>query len=179
MRRCHSGDRRALTKGKEMAVHLTLTKANVSFEYQRHIPFRACGLGSETACAYVDFAIPKPWGYVLLEVDEDQHRAYDPCCDVRRDYDIAASVALGSGHKLVVLRYNPDTCKIDGKACRIGQSYRRATLLKVLADLDAEPESNFSRLFMFYDRESGGAVLPSVALRWDSREAVKNSVAIC
>ena len=81
-----------------------------------------CGLESETAHAYADFALPTPWGYVLLEVDEEQHKAYDPSCDVRRDFDMAASVALGSGHKLLVLRYNPDdTARTGSDQCSATQ----------------------------------------------------------
>ena len=89
-------------------MHQALRDAQIAFEYQHYLPFRGCGLESETAHAFADFALPAPWGYVLLEVDEEQHKAYDPSCDVRRDFDMAASVALGSGHKLMVLRYNPD-----------------------------------------------------------------------
>ena len=51
---------------------------------------------------------------MLLEVDEEQRNAYDPSCDARRDFDMAASVALGSGRTLLVLRYNPDAFKIAG-----------------------------------------------------------------
>ncbi|CAJ1405961.1 unnamed protein product [Effrenium voratum] len=52
----------------------------------------------------------------IAQVDEEQHKAYDPSYDVRRDFDTAASVALGSGHKLMVLRHNPDAFKIAGIA---------------------------------------------------------------
>ena len=98
--------------------------ALIAFEYQHHLPFRGCGLGLETAHAFADFALPTPWGYVLLEVDEEQHKAYDPSCDVRRDFDMAASVALGSGHKL--LRYNPDAFKIAGVTRRTTKKERHA-----------------------------------------------------
>ena len=81
MRSQHSGQPKAMTKQKEMALYQELQKAGVAFEYQCHLPFKACGLISETSCAFADFAIAKPWGYVLLECDEDQHRGYDPSCD--------------------------------------------------------------------------------------------------
>eukprot|EP00969_Alexandrium_andersonii_P312007 13785610-Alexandrium_andersonii.AAC.1 len=67
MRSAHAEHPKALTKQKELAVHTLLAKAGVQFEYQLHVPFRACGLSSETRCAYPDFAIAKEWGYVLLE----------------------------------------------------------------------------------------------------------------
>ena len=95
MRSQHAGDKKAITKQKEMVLYQVLQKANIQFEYQKHIPFASCGLNSETKCAYADFVITKEWGYIILECDEDQHRSYDISCDVRRDFDIAASVAFG------------------------------------------------------------------------------------
>ena len=115
MRSQHAEEPKALVKKKELELYLELQKAGVAFNYQQHLPFRTCGLNSETTCAFVDFVIAKPWGYVLLECDEDQHRSYDASCDVRRDFDMAASVALGSGHKLRVVRYNPDGYHVAGR----------------------------------------------------------------
>ena len=71
----------------------------------------------------------------MLEVDEEQHKAYDPSCDVRRDFDMAASVALGSGHKLLVLRYNPDAFKIAGVTRRTTKKERHAQLIRLLGEL--------------------------------------------
>ena len=112
------------------------------------------------------------WGYVLLEVDEEQHKAYDPSCDVRRDFDMAASVALGSGHKLLV-RYNPDGFKIAGMTRRTTKKERHAQLIRLLGELLArEPEALFTRLFLFYDRAAenntalcGGALVRARARR--------------
>ena len=72
------------------------------------VPFATCGLIGETKHAYIDFLIPRPWGYICLEVDEGEHAAYDPSCDPRRDFDIFSSIALGSGGKVLILRFNPD-----------------------------------------------------------------------
>ena len=117
--------------------------------------------------AFADFALPTPWGYVLLEVDEEQRKAYDPSCDVRRDFDMAASVALGSGHKLLVLRYNPDAFKIAGVTRRTTKKERRAQLIRLLGELLArEPEAPFTRLFLFYDRAAENSALPCVAEHW-------------
>ena len=138
-----------------------------SFEYQHYLPFRGCGLESGTAHAFVDFALPTPWGYVLLEVDEEQHKAYNPSCDARKDFDMAASVALGSGHKLLVLRYNPDAFKIAGMTRRTTKKERHAQLICLLGELLArEPEAPFTRLFLFYDRAAENNALPCVAEHW-------------
>ena len=159
--------RGAVTKSKELEVHQALRDAQITFEYQHYLPFRGCGLESETAHAFADFALPTPWGYVLLEVDEEQHKAYDPSCDMRRDFDMAASVALGSGHKLLVLRYNPDAFKIAGVTRQTTKKERHAQLIRLLGELLArEPEAPFTRLFLFYDRAAENNALPCVAEHW-------------
>ena len=162
MQACHSGEPKALTKKKELVLYEVLQKAGVEFEYQKYIPFAGCGINSETRHAFVDFVITKPWGYILLECDEDQHRAYDPSCDVRRDFDMAASVALGSQHKLMIVRYNPDSYRVDGKTRVESKADRMNRLIQLL---DYEPKA-FERVFLCYDSATGQS-LPQVAASWD------------
>ena len=107
-------------------MHQALRDAQITFEYQHYLPFRGCGLESETAHAFADFALPTPWGYVLLEADEEQHKAYDPSCDVRRNFDMAASVAH---HQEGAPR------SADPPAGEL---------------LAREPEAPFTRLFLFH-----------------------------
>ena len=82
--------------------------------------------------AYVDFAITAPWGALLLEVDEDQHSHQHTSCDPRRDFDMCASLALGSGHKVVELRYNPDSFRIDGTNVTVAAKERQRRLVEVV-----------------------------------------------
>jgi hypothetical protein len=77
MRSQHSENPKALTKRKELVVHELLRDAGIVFEYQHYMPFKTCGLDSESKFAYIDFVIPRPWGHICLEVDENQHSAYD------------------------------------------------------------------------------------------------------
>lgn len=169
MQSYHSDNPKALTKRKELDVHQALTAAGVEFEYQKHLPFRGCGLQSETAHCFLDFAIEKPWGVVILECDELQHTSYDPSCDVRRDFDICTSLALGSGHKAVVLHYNPDAFKVAGVTRRTSKKDREAKLVQTLAvwDNDPAPELGFARFFLYYDADSDDSQLPSVAQHWE------------
>ena len=168
MRSCHGEHPKALTKRKELDVHQTLQKAGIEFEYQKHLPFRSCGLGSETAWAFIDFAILTIWGVILLEVDEFQHAAYDPSCDVRRDFDSCASIALGSQQKAVVLRYNPDAFKIGGKTRYTTKKERQAKLIETIKswENDPAPELGFARFFLFYDAEDDSSPLPAIAQHW-------------
>ena len=174
MRSFHSDNPKALTKQKELAVYQFLRDAGVQFEYQHYLPFRGCGLESETRCAFADFVIYKPWGVLILEVDEGQHSHQDASCDVRRDFDMAASVALGSAQKIVVLRYNPDAYKVAGATRPTTAKVRRETLVKTIQEL-VEPAA-FRRLFLFYSKDSDDASLPTIAAEWDpaAREVSQN-----
>ena len=158
----HAENPRALTKRKELAVHQALVKGGVDFDYQFHITFDGCGLGSESKRAFVDFVIPRPWGYLFVEVDEGQHNAYDPSCDVRRDFDIAASLLMGVSSKIAILHYNPDAYHIGSRKMAISAKERHKRLLEVV---DMEP-AGFERWFLFYKREFSDDTLPSVARHW-------------
>jgi hypothetical protein len=164
----HGDTPKAVTKKKELEIHQLLRDAGFEFSYQHHLPFKRCGLNSETAGAYADFVLHTAWGAIILEVDEEQHSHYDPSCDVRRDFDMASSVTLGSGHKLAIVRYNPDPFKVGGVTLRTAKKQRHAKLLTLLRDLLAhEPELRLNRLFLFYDRAASDSTLPLVAEKWD------------
>jgi hypothetical protein len=163
MQSFHSDDSKALTKRKELVVFNALMEADIQFDYQVYLPFKTCGLESETRHAFADFVIARPWGSIVLEVDEEQHSGYDPSCDPRRDFDIFASVAMGSAEKVVILRYNPDPYKIGGIARPTSQKERLGKLRSIITG----PEPTEKRLFLYYDRPSADATLPCVAEHWD------------
>ena len=172
MRAKHSDQPKALTKAKELSVYKALQEADITFEYQKHLPFHGCSLESETKCAFVDFAITAPWGALLLEVDEDQHSSRPVSCDPRRDFDMCASLALGSGHKVVVLRYNPDSYRLDGKNVTTTTKERQRRLVEVVRAWlleDPAPDKQLARFFMFYDARSDSE-LPVIAKDWDNEE---------
>ena len=168
MRSQHSDNPKALTKTKELGVYQVLQKEDVDFEYQKHMPFKSCGLASETAYAYIDFVIQMTWGVILLEIDEHQHSHYDASCDGRRDFDTCASIALGSQQKAVVLRFNPDAFKVAGKTRYTTKKERYAKLLETIKswESDPAPELGFARCFMYYDADDEAAALPAIAKDW-------------
>ena len=138
-----------------------LFRSGIAFEYQKHLPFHGCDLASETKCAFVDFAITAPWGALLLEVDEDQHSGRPASCDPRRDFDMCASLALGSGHKVVVLRYNPDSFRTDGRNMTVATKERQRRLVEVVRAWlleDPAPGKQLARFFMYYDGRSDSAL---------------------
>ena len=163
MRAFHSDDPKALTKHKELTVHQFLRTSGVDFEYQFCIPFARCGLDGETKYAFLDFLIPRQWGHICLEVDENQHSAYDESCDPRRDFDIFSSIALGTGGKVLILRYNPDGFKIGDMTCSVAKKARHARLLEVINSV--EPPA-CARYFLYYNKHKHGDELPAVADQW-------------
>ena len=166
MKRAHTDKPKALTKSKELDVHQALQKAGIAFDYQIRVPFAACGFSSETKYAVLDFSVTTSWGTIVLEVDEHQHSSYPAACDVRRDFDIAASVALGSAQKLAILRYNPDCLRVAGKSFPVAQKTRLARLIQVIQGM-SEPQG-FKRFFLFYDMDAETSTLPTVAKEWDA-----------
>jgi hypothetical protein len=179
MASCHSGDPKALTKTKELDVYLALAGAGVQFEYQKFLPFRGCGLNSESAHCFVDFAILTAWGVLLLECDEQQHSAYPASCDVRRDFDMCASIALGSQQKVVVLRYNPDSYHVNGATKHTSKKDRHSKLLETIEAFkdDPCPSLGFARYFLFYNKASDDARLPLISKEWEP-EACKLSFCV-
>ena len=173
MRAKHSGQPKALTKVKELSVYQALQAADITFEYQKYLPFAGCELNSETTCAYVDFAIIASWGALLLEVDENQHYSRDASCDPRRDFDMCASLAMGSGHKVIVLRYNPDSFRIDGKNVSVSTKDKQRRLVEVIRAWlleDPAPDRQLARYFLYYDGRSDSQ-LPVIAKDWQYDEA--------
>ena len=165
MRAYRSGVTKARTKTKELSIHQALQKSGLEFEYQKYIPFAGCGLNSETRCAYIDFLFVKTWGYIILEIDEDQHKSYTPSCDVRRDFDIVASVSLGSAQKLTIIHYNPDAFQIGERTTSVSTKDRIDALVTLIQDMP-EPQG-FERIFMYYTKDAADSALPAVAKNWD------------
>ena len=167
MRALHSDQAKATKKLRELEVYDALRAAGEQFEYQFYIPIRTCGIQSARKHAFVDFVLYKEWGAIILQVDEYQHThwKYRNADDVGLDLDVAESVARGSGYKLVILRYNPDEYKVSGRIRPMSDTLRIVTLLRTIRDMKEPP--GFQRLFLFYDRVSEHADLPSVSAQWD------------
>ena len=86
---------------------------------------------------------------------------------------MCASLALGSGHKVVVLRYNPDSFRMDGRSRIMATKERQRRLVEVVRAWlleDPAPGQQLARFFMYYDGRSDSP-LPAVAKEWDSEEA--------
>ena len=90
-----------------------------------------------------------------------------PSKDVRDDFGIAATMALGGVQKVLILHYNPDAYKVGGKTFTENKNNRMTRLLKLL---NHEPETSIERLFICYDSDKD-STLPLIAESWS--EAAK------
>jgi hypothetical protein len=134
----------------------------------------------DNRCAYIDICIFVPrggpdgrGGYVLLEIDEYQHKfgMYKISCDMERMARIAESLALGGNDlPILFLRYNPGTLERVGDKwimqCRdftvdkidtsVSNAIRRAELAKFLREWEFPlTDQRLFIKYMYYDMEKG------------------------
>ena len=145
----HSTEGIQRKKRKEERVSKFLTENEIPFEREKQIEFNC--LDSSGKRARIDFVIPRTWGYILLEVDEDQHKfySYDVSCEVRRMMDIVGSIRTNDESRILFIRYNPDSFSVDDKKQKVPVADREAQLLELLQDY--EPELDVAIKYLFYD----------------------------
>jgi hypothetical protein len=88
---------------------------------------------------------------VIVEVDENQHRNYNPSCECARISEIVGSLG---GFPVVFIRYNPDAIKWKGKfVSGVSREKRLEMLVDVVKkELNAIFETFTVRLIqLFYD----------------------------
>ena len=91
---------------------------------------------------------------------------------------MCASLALGSGHKVAVLRFNPDSFRMDGKNMKVATKNRHRRLVEFVRAwllTDPAPEKQLARFFMYYDGRSDSP-LPLVAKEWGSEARAVSAV---
>lgn len=84
---------------------------------------------------------------VVLEVDEDQHRAYDPECERIRMINILNSQVL----PCVFVRYNPDAFHVDGKTIRVDKTKRHRILIETLREYFVYDSETSKVVYLYYD----------------------------
>ena len=93
-----------------------------------------------------DFRYDSLTHFVVVEVDEDQHKGYDPECERIRMINIVQAV----GMRCVFVRYNPDTFKIDGKTIRVYEKKRHDLLLRTIREWMTSPPTA-DVVYLYYD----------------------------
>jgi len=84
---------------------------------------------------------------VVLEVDENAHRSYDPECYTKRMQSIAQSIKL----PCYFIRYNPDSYKQDNKTLNPSLLKRKEELLKILNFCIETPTETLQTIKLYYD----------------------------
>jgi hypothetical protein len=104
---------------------------------------------------FIDFYVIIGNTLFVIEVDERQHRRYDIADEQARINEILHNI--GVDKKMVFIRYNPDSYKVNGKQKRTSNGARLLALkdkvVEVLEQLysDNEYEDIHTEIKMFYD----------------------------
>jgi hypothetical protein len=76
---------------------------------------------------------------------------------------VFSSITLGTGGKILILRYNPNSFKIGDTTCRTSQKARHQRLLEVINTV--EPPA-CARYFLYYSKHRHDDELPIIAEHW-------------
>jgi hypothetical protein len=68
---------------------------------------------------------------VIVEIDEHQHNAYEDLCECARLNEIVSGIG---GKSVIIIRYNPDIVKNNGKKLDIKKTDRIDLLVKIIKD---------------------------------------------
>ena len=87
---------------------------------------------------------------VIVEIDEDQHRRYDPTCECARISEIVGAIG---GRAVTIIRYNPDKIKSEGHVINVPSEDRLKRLVSVVkTELNAVPtEFKVKLIQLYYD----------------------------
>jgi hypothetical protein len=66
-----------------------------------------------------------------VEIDEHQHNTYDDTCECARINEIVNGI---EGSPVIIIRYNPDIIKNNGKIVNITQSNKIDLLVKIIKE---------------------------------------------
>ena len=157
-KRClHTARGQQRQKKREEQVARALVKAGVTFD--REVSVQFCGQANN-ASARVDFVIYRPWGTVLLEVDEHQHAHYGVICEAARMLDVfTEQMKQGRAGKFHFVRFNPDAYAEGGTPQKTLLKDRLTALMQTL---EQEPVKQYSVTYLYYTRSD--SPLPDVCL---------------
>ena len=68
---------------------------------------------------------------IIVEVDEHQHNTYEDSCECARINEIVNGIG---GKSIIIIRYNPDIIKNNGKQINVKQSERIDCLVRIIKE---------------------------------------------
>ena len=103
--------------------------------------------------------------HILVECDENQHRGYNRSCEDGRIDELLDEIKQG---RIIIIRWNPDSFKVDGKKQSILRKDRLESLRDLILNLttktDWKPSENILVYYMYYSDDS-----EMITKRWDRR----------
>jgi hypothetical protein len=142
----HTNDAQQRRKKEETRVQKAFSSADVEYIREHRIELGCIG----GTYARLDFIFVGKC-IVILEVDEDQHSAYQ--CDLRRMMNIAAAIRLDSTTQpILFVRYNPHSFKVDEKVVKVLKANREKRLVEYIQTaLVTEQTYSIACQYMYYD----------------------------
>jgi len=68
---------------------------------------------------------------VIVEIDENQHKTYEDICECARINEIVNGIG---GKSVIIIRYNPDIVRNNGKEIILTNKERLDTLVKIIKE---------------------------------------------
>jgi hypothetical protein len=136
-------DCKKIQNKKEWAIVRHLRKTiDTKFEYNSSKMLQGCSKKRP------DIYFELPEHCVIVEIDEHQHNTYEDSCECARINEIVNGIG---GKPIVILRYNPDTIKHNGKQIQIHQGDRIDLLIETIKkELTAQYSTFIVKIVQIY-----------------------------
>jgi len=129
------------SKTKEIEVVKFLRENNIQFIHNK-------STGYKYGRYYPDILINCDTHFIVVEVDEGQHKQYDKECEYIR----MNNVYLAKGLPVVFIRFNPDDFKVNNTRNKTVLKTKLKKLLKVIEEYKDKENINFIELiYMYFD----------------------------
>ena len=126
-------------KTKEMKVVDFLNKNNIEFIHNKSVGY-LCGNFKP------DILIDCNTHFIVVEIDEGQHKQYTKECEFAR----MSNIYLANGLPTVFIRFNPDNFDYNNKRRRTKIETRLETLLKIINEYKNKNNINYIELICMY-----------------------------
>ena len=119
-------DCKKIQNKKEWAIVRHLRKViDTKFEYNSSKMLQGCSKKRP------DIYFELPTHCIIVEIDEHQHNTYEDSCECSRINEIVNGIG---GKPVIIIRYNPDIIKNNGKTISISNSERIDLLVNAVKD---------------------------------------------
>ena len=121
-----------------------LTGNRIAFE--REATFNLCG---EDTLAFVDLAVWRDFGTVIIQVDEHQHKNHSVSCEAACMLNIfAEQLKQGKAGKVHIIRFNPDAYQRGEQLVTTALNQRWSRLARAIQH---QPVQQYSVTYLYYD----------------------------